>query len=135
MGLSRDEQQELDSIEHGLVAADPTLAGLLTTFTRLAAGEEMPAREAIPPARRRWQHSGRHSGRHSAGRTGRLAATGHLTTLLWLTTAVALIAVALLLSGRRGKGEACSRLPVVACIWQAPGHAVGAAARSPGASG
>lgn len=126
MGLRPAEQHVLDSIEDGLAGTDLKLATLLTTFTRLTAGEQMPAHEQIPPARRRW--CGGRQGR--AGSGGRWAGWQNLAMLLWLTTAVALITVALVLGGRRGQGEACSRLPVVACVWQAPQHAVGAAVHS-----
>ena len=47
MSLSAWEQQTLDSIKDGLVGSDPQLAALLTTFTRLASGEEMPVQEEI----------------------------------------------------------------------------------------
>ena len=45
MSLSAWEQQALDSIKDGLASADPTLVARLTILTRLASGEEMPARE------------------------------------------------------------------------------------------
>lgn len=54
MSLSAREQQALDSITDRLAGSDPELAALLTGFTRLASGEEMPPREKIragsPPA-------------------------------------------------------------------------------------
>jgi len=45
MSLSAHEQQALDSIGDDLSVSDPELASLLATFTRLTAGEDMPARE------------------------------------------------------------------------------------------
>ncbi len=39
------QTQALGSIADGLAGADPRLASMLTIFSRLAAGEEMPARE------------------------------------------------------------------------------------------
>ena len=45
MSLTEPETQALGSIADGLAGADPRLASMLTIFTRLAAGEEMPARE------------------------------------------------------------------------------------------
>ena len=45
MSLSAREQQALDSIKSGLAGSDPELAALLSAFTRLASGEEMPDRE------------------------------------------------------------------------------------------
>jgi hypothetical protein len=47
MSFSAWEQQALDSIKDGLAGSDPQLAALLTTFTRLASGEEMPVQEDI----------------------------------------------------------------------------------------
>ena len=53
MSLNAWEQQALDSIKNGLAGSDPELAALLSAFTRLASGEEMPDREKVP-ARSRW---------------------------------------------------------------------------------
>ena len=47
MSLSTWEQQALDSIKDGLAGSDPELTALLTTFTQLAAGEEMPPRVTL----------------------------------------------------------------------------------------
>ena len=52
MSLNPHDRHELDSITAGLAGSDPVLAGLLDMFTRLTAGESMPAREQIPA---RWQ--------------------------------------------------------------------------------
>lgn len=123
MSLSPAEQHVLDSIEGGLAGADPKLDRLLTAFTRLAAGEEMPASERIHPSRRR---SGGRTG--STGGTGRHARWESLALAVWLTTAIALIAVGVLLS-RTSDTRSCS-VSGVACIWQAPVRSVGAAVRS-----
>ena len=59
MSLNQPETQALGAIADGLAGADPRLASMLTIFSRLAAGEEMPARgktrarRGRPPARRR----------------------------------------------------------------------------------
>jgi len=45
MSLTQPETQALGSIADGLAGADPRLASMLTIFSRLAAGEDMPARE------------------------------------------------------------------------------------------
>ena len=45
MSLNQLETQALGSIADGLAGSDPRLASMLTIFSRLAAGEEMPARE------------------------------------------------------------------------------------------
>ena len=44
MSLTEPETQALGAIADGLAGADPRLASMLTIFSRLAAGEEMPAR-------------------------------------------------------------------------------------------
>ena len=43
MSLTQPETQALGAIADGLAGADPRLASMLTIFSRLAAGEEMPA--------------------------------------------------------------------------------------------
>src|SRR5262249_54850123 len=43
MSLTEPETQALGAIADGLAGADPRLASMLTIFSRLAAGEEMPA--------------------------------------------------------------------------------------------
>ena len=53
MSLSAREQQALDSITGRGADSDPELAALLTGFTRLASGEEMPQREVIRAGPRR----------------------------------------------------------------------------------
>ncbi len=45
MSLTEPEMQVLGSIADGLAGSDPRLASMLTIFSRLAAGEEMPVRE------------------------------------------------------------------------------------------
>ena len=45
MSLTQPETQALGAIADGLAGADPRLASMLTLFSRLAAGEEMPARQ------------------------------------------------------------------------------------------
>jgi len=94
MSLSAWEQQAMDSIKEGLAGSDPMLVARLAIFTRLASGEEMPAREKIlvgsrraarpsrpepPPTRRVYQWPG----------------LPQAALLLWLVTTLALVAVAL----------------------------------------
>src|SRR5215472_1312523 len=45
MSLNQLETQALGSIADGLAGSDPRLASMLTIFSRLAAGEDMPVRE------------------------------------------------------------------------------------------
>jgi hypothetical protein len=82
MSVSAWEKQALDSIKDSLACSDPTLVARLTIFTRLASGEEMPAREKI------------HVGSGRVVRRSRLGLQ-QAVMLLWLVTTVALIAVAL----------------------------------------
>src|SRR6516162_8831809 len=52
MSLTEPETQALGCIADGLAGSDPRLASMLTIFSRLAAGEEMPAREKTRARRR-----------------------------------------------------------------------------------
>jgi hypothetical protein len=45
MSFTELERQALGAIADGLAGSDPRLASMLTIFSRLAAGEEMPVRE------------------------------------------------------------------------------------------
>jgi hypothetical protein len=106
MSLSAREQQALDSIEDGLCGADPKLASLLATFTRLTAGEEMPGSGKIRAGgwsatrlRRRPRRGPVRPARAPTGLTLGLAAAG-----LWLLITVAMITVALTLSRGDGNG-------------------------------
>ena len=45
MSLTQPETQALGAIADGLAGSDPRLASMPSIFSRLAAGEEMPARE------------------------------------------------------------------------------------------
>ena len=89
MGLTAGERRVLRSVEDGLAAAYPLLASQLTEFTRLTAGEAIPAGENIRAHRHR-------------ERVHRPLAW----PLLWLVISVALISVGLAL-GHHG-GETCA---------------------------
>jgi len=101
MGLSARDRQALRLIESGLAVSDPGLASRLAVFTRLTAGELFPARENIGPRRRH------------GGFRGQLA-----WPVLWLVTAIALIAVGLAV-GHGGSGWKSCALRVPACTAQA----------------
>ena len=45
MSLTEPETQALGAMADGLAGSDPRLASMLTIFSRLAAGEDMPVRE------------------------------------------------------------------------------------------
>ncbi len=132
MGLSEREQQALDSIEDGLAGSDPKLASLLAMFTRLTAGDALPAREKIgacprrPGARRPYRCLDIGSRRPRRPRTGlrwRLA-----WPLLWLVVSIALIALIACTSSGGGGNRACYGWAVSACTGQAPARAAHAAA-------
>lgn len=116
MSLSAREQQELDSIEDEIAGSAPGLATLLATFTRLTAGEELPAREQLKGASRRPGRRRRPSvaSRYHGGPAPSLSLAA---VLLWLAVSVALIVTALALS-RGGNGKGCA-LPGAACAGQA----------------
>jgi hypothetical protein len=128
MSLSAWEQQALDSIGDGLTGSDPGLAALLVSFTQLADGEEMPAREKVRTGSRRVIcRVRRRRRRPQPGRAGRIASRvrrlpGYRWTalLLWLAITAGLIAVGLVLS-RGGQGPCTTSWPVV-CGNPAPAH-------------
>ena len=103
MSLSAWEQDALDSIKDRLASSDPTLVARLTIFTRLASGEEMPAREKIQAGSRGAVRPSRPGPVH----TGRLGLRQTVPPLLWLVTTVVLIAVALVYN-RGGSQGTCT---------------------------
>jgi hypothetical protein len=119
MGLSVWEKQALDSIEGGLAGSAPELASLLATFSRLAAGEEMPVRALQPHRpRRRLRRPG--GGKlHRDARRIRLGWRRAWPLALWLVVSLGMIAVALVLS--RGGPAACTQ-PWGVCAGQPAGH-------------
>ncbi len=115
MSMSAWEQQALDSIKDGLASSDPTLAARMTMFTRLASGEEMPAREKIQVGSRRAilrSHAG------SRRVDQRLGLQGGMLLLLWFVTTVALVTVAL--ASNRGSQDACAGSWATFCSGGAP---------------
>ena len=106
MSFTELERQSLGSIADGLAGSDPRLASMLNIFSRLAAGEEMPARAKTRVRRGRPQARPRRTRRHPRRgtafpqvrrlypRLGRQQAI----LLLWTVTAAALLATALLLN-------------------------------------
>lgn len=128
MSLSAWEQQALDSIKDGLAASDPKLASLLSAFSRLASGEEMPAREAIRVSPWRAARRPRRRRRHRAGpvsrhvqRAGQRLGSRRLALLLWLAITVVLITVALVLN-RGNAPSTCAYSWAMDCTNSAPAH-------------
>jgi hypothetical protein len=126
MSLSAWEQQALDSIKDGLAASDPRLAGLLSAFSRLASGEEMPAREAIrmgpwrtagrPPRKRRPRAD--QVSRH-VRRVRESLGSPRRALLLWLMITAILIAVVLTLNTGNAPAT-CTYSWAMGCINSAP---------------
>ena len=94
MSLSTREQQALDSIKDDLAGCDPALVARLTIFTRLASGEEMPAREKVHAGSRRAVRRSRPQPRHTRQPYRRLGLQ-QAVLLLWFVITIALIAIAL----------------------------------------
>ena len=111
MSLSAHEQQALDSIGQDLSVTDPELTSLLATFTRLTAGEDMPAREKTqPPARQATRRPSRHRHRHrrprdtarpGADRSRRLRFWQGASLVLGILFAVAVVAGAMAITHLR----------------------------------
>jgi hypothetical protein len=106
---SRD-RYVLNAISDSLAASDPDLAGLIGTFTRLTAGEDMPTREQI---RARW--------RRVPGSTHRLwlrlGPAGALI-LLWVVVTAAMISLAVAFSS--GGVAACKAPWAMGCAAPSP---------------
>jgi hypothetical protein len=125
------ETQALGSIEHGLAGSDPSLASMLNIFSRLAAGEEMPAREKIRVRRgRSAAHRQRRARRHprrgtalpQARRLYQRLGWQQAMLLLWVVISAGLLAVALVLNNSGHK--ACIQSMGMACPSpSAPQHA------------
>jgi hypothetical protein len=113
MSLTEPETQALGFIEHGLAGSDPRLASMLNIFSRLAAGEEMPAREKTRARRHPRQGITLPQPRRLYARLGWQQAM----LLLWVVITAGLLAVALVLdtSGNkaciRSMGSVCSSAP------------------------
>jgi hypothetical protein len=117
MSLSTWEQQALDSIKDGLAGSDPELTALLTTFTLLAADEEMPARVSLRTRSRRAVQSSRQKRRRTGQAYQRLCLRYAL--LVWFLMTATIIGAAVSLS--RGDAQsACPRSWWAACASQAP---------------
>ena len=127
MSLNEPEIRALGSIQDGLAGSDPRLASMLTIFSRLAVGEEMPVREKIRVRRGRpAAHAPRRARRHPrrstapprASRLYRRLGWQQAMLLLWAVISAALLAAALALntSGHKAciqsMGTACPASPV-----------------------
>jgi hypothetical protein len=121
VSLSARDRQALTCIEARLASSDPKLAWMLNAFTRLTAGEDMPAPERTSRLAR-------------AFRLGRVPALPRRRPrsrprwqrpclLLWLATSLALITTAVVLA--QANAGTCSWPAPAACVQHAtrpPGH-------------
>jgi hypothetical protein len=108
MSLSAHEQQALDSIGQDLSVSDPELTSLLATFTRLTAGEDMPALEKTQTSARRATRPRRHRRRRTwdmarprADRPRRLLFWQGASLVLGILFAVAVVAGAMAITHLR----------------------------------
>ena len=93
MSPNETEMQALGWIEDSLAGSDPRLASMLHIFSRLAAGEEMPAGERIRVTRGR---SAAHRPRRA--RSHPRPGLQQAMVLLWVVSTAGLLAVALVLN-------------------------------------
>ncbi len=107
MSLSTREQEALDSIKDDLASCEPALIARMTIFTRLASGEEMPAREQIHVGSRRAVRRSRPGPRPTRRAYQRLGLQQAML-LLWLVPTIALIAIGMA-SNRGGSQGTCAR--------------------------
>jgi hypothetical protein len=127
MSLNAWEQQALDSITDGLAGSDPELAALLSAFTRLASGKEMPDTEKVRAGSRRALRRLRRARRRSnIRRAWQRLGINRAALLLWLLITAALIAVALALNA--GNHGTCTETAAMICANSAPEHSPGSPA-------
>jgi hypothetical protein len=111
MSITPREQQALERIEAGLTGADPKLAAMLATFTRLTSDEKMPAGEQVRTVSR--------PGVRTRQGRGRASAHPWLPTTAVLLIVTVLIAVTAALAGGADSG-ACARSWALTCASTVP---------------
>lgn len=113
MSISQGEQAALDAIENSLARSSPELASMLTIFSRLTEGEELPVRGRVGP-----DVAGLGTRAAAARRIGAGRIRSHLRRTgwrwLWLVAAVALLALSLTVGHGTGKNP-CTALRTGAC--------------------
>jgi hypothetical protein len=107
MSLNEPQMQALGWIEDSLAGSDPRLASMLNIFSRLAAGEEMPAGEKIrvrrgqptaPRPRRARRHPRRGAALPQPRRLYPRLGLQQAMLLLWVVITAGMLAVALVLN-------------------------------------
>jgi hypothetical protein len=139
VSMSAHDRNELGAIEEELAASEPKLAAMLSTFSRLAAGEAMPGRERIeagqPPTviQSAFGLAPRRPGplRREASSSTRRHRLAGWVVVVWLAMSFALIAIAVALN-QTGARASCTGSPVAGCGDHAPARGDHAPAR-PGA--
>jgi len=131
MSLSAWECQALNSIRDELADSDPQLTALLVSFTELASGESMPARERVRPSSRRAVVRS-YRRRRYRDRVRELRVYQRLMSrwalLLWLLVTAVLISVAVTLSRGGGGHVACTGYWSATCTHPAPASGLPASA-------
>jgi heme/copper-type cytochrome/quinol oxidase subunit 3 len=117
LSLNSRERHALDMIEERLAASDTQLAAMLSTFSRLADGEAIPAREQIQAATQRPRRA--RADKQRPHRPRRLGL--QVTMAVWLLISSVVIAVAVVLSHTGGK-TTCTAWPVATCSNHMPAH-------------
>jgi len=111
MSISQRDRTALAAMEDDLARSSPKLASMLTIFSRLTEGEELPVREWARPAVG-------DPGTGVAGRIGSGRIRRHLSRAgwqwRWLVAAVALLALSLTVGHGTGK-KPCTALRIGAC--------------------
>jgi hypothetical protein len=134
MGISPREQHALNSIKEALAGSE--LAALLATFTRLAAGEDMPPRGPVGvrkqerPRRARKRHPPRGKMRRRAHGVYQRLGFHRVALALWLVITVALITTAVAFD--RSSQDGCTWVGISSAIQRAcPAHDAGLPAEPP----
>lgn len=124
MSLNDWELQALDSIKSEITGSDPDLAALLSAFTRLSSGEEMPNRETVPARSRRALRRFRRARRavRARGACKRLRSPRVVLLFLWVLATAGLIAGTVVLGASSGHGSACTDMVALTCASPASGH-------------
>lgn len=120
MSISEHERQVLATIEDDLASSGPKLTAMLTIFTRLTAGEAMPARERVsrlfclPPTADQAVNGAPPVNQPNRLRRAVSRLMRQSAWLVWLAVVIGLITSALLFEHGAGK-RACSVTQTAAC--------------------
>lgn len=114
MSISERERQVLDSIESELADSAPRLASMLVMFSRLAAGERMPARGPLRNGAGKPGGPAAATGGAGQRRVRRFSVGRRARGWLCFATAAALLAVMMTLTHGNQVGT-CTRALTTAC--------------------